>query len=160
MAIVPFEEGHFLQVAEIFRSVTAAGNCFVYDGGYSDADIRRVWVDSGPSFCYLQDGKVVGTFVIRQNKPDRGGHVGNAGYMVRKEYRGQGIATAMCAFSLAEAKRLGYDAMQFNFVVSANTGAVRLWKKMGFAIVGTVPKAYRHADLGLVDVHVMHRFLD
>jgi ribosomal protein S18 acetylase RimI-like enzyme len=49
--------------------------------------------------------------------------------------------------------------MQFNFVVSTNTGAVALWKKLGFAIVGTIPRGFRHSKLGYVDVYVMHREL-
>jgi hypothetical protein len=49
--------------------------------------------------------------------------------------------------------------MQFNFVVSRNAGAVRLWQRHGFSIVGTVPGAFRHATHGLTDIHVMHRFL-
>ncbi|MET0155422.1 MAG: GNAT family N-acetyltransferase [Rickettsiales bacterium] len=159
MSIVPFEEKYFPQLTEIFRIVVAKGDSFVYGDNYADADVRRVWTDSGAAFCYLADGKVAGSFVIRQNKPDRGGHVCNAGFMVKPECRGRGIATGMCAFALEEAKKMGYDAMQFNFVVSTNTQAVTLWKKMGFAIIGTVPKAYRHASAGLVDVHIMHRFL-
>ena len=61
---------------------------------------------------------------------------------------------------LREAARAGYLAMQFNFVVSTNTAAVALWQKLGFAIVGTLPKAFRHQRLGYVDAYVMHRFLD
>ena len=159
MTIVPFEESRFEEVAAIFREVTAKGDSFVYADDYSDADIRRVWIDCGASFTYLIDGKVAGSFVIRQNKPDRGGHVSNAGYMVTPEFRGRGIAKEMCAFSLEEAKRMGYDSMQFNFVVSTNEKAVKLWKKMGFNIVGTIPKGYVHATLGKVDVYIMHKFL-
>jgi hypothetical protein len=66
----------------------------------------------------------------------------------------------MCSYSLKEAKKLGYKAMQFNFVVASNVPAVQLWQKMGFAIVGTVPKAFRHAKLGPTDVHIMYRSLD
>ena len=61
---------------------------------------------------------------------------------------------------LREAVRAGYRAMQFNFVVSTNTAAVALWQKLGFAIVGTLPKAFRHSQPGHVDAYVMHRFLD
>jgi ribosomal protein S18 acetylase RimI-like enzyme len=80
--------------------------------------------------------------------------------MVQKDNRGKGVAQAMCAFSLKEAKKLGYTAMQFNFVVASNKPAVELWQKMGFKIVGTVPKAFRHAKHGMTDVLIMHRFLD
>ena len=73
--------------------------------------------------------------------------------------RGRGIASAMCEHSLETARRAGFGAMQFNFVVSSNEGAVRLWQRHGFAIVGRVPGAFRHARLGPTDVFVMHRML-
>jgi ribosomal protein S18 acetylase RimI-like enzyme len=65
----------------------------------------------------------------------------------------------MCAHALETAKRLGYRAMQFNFVVSSNTRAVALWKSFGFDIAGTLPKAFRHPDLGYFDAYVMFREL-
>ena len=72
---------------------------------------------------------------------------------------GQGLATLMCEHSQAEALRRGYRAMQFNLVVSTNTGAVRLWQQLGFAIVGTLPGAFKHQQLGYVDAHVMFKTL-
>ncbi len=50
--------------------------------------------------------------------------------------------------------------LQFNFVVSTNQVAIALWKKLGFAIVDTLPKAFDHKKLGYVDAYVMYRFLD
>ena len=79
--------------------------------------------------------------------------------MVSPHARGQGVASAMCEHSLAQARRAGFTAMQYNFVVSSNEAAVRLWQRHGFAIVGRVPGAFRHARLGPTDVFVMHRML-
>ena len=69
------------------------------------------------------------------------------------------IRRAMGMHSIKEAKKLGFSAMQFNFVVSTNLVAVQLGLKLGFKIVGTVPKAYNHKKLKLVDIYVMHRFV-
>ena len=88
-----------------------------------------------------------------------GSHVANASFMVDPAAQGKGAGRAMGEHCLDEARRAGYQAMQFNFVVSTNTAAVELWKKLGFEIVGTLPKAFRHATLGHVDAFVMHRFL-
>jgi ribosomal protein S18 acetylase RimI-like enzyme len=85
--------------------------------------------------------------------------VANCGYMVAPEARGRGVAEAMCRHSLDAARALGFRAMVFNAVVSTNTGAIRVWERCGFAIVGTVPKAFRHPVHGEVAVHVMHREL-
>ena len=60
---------------------------------------------------------------------------------------------------LSEAQRLGFRAMQFNFVVSTNKSAIRLWKQLGFKIVGTLPHAFRHPKKGYVDVYLMYRSL-
>ena len=73
--------------------------------------------------------------------------------------KGRGVARAMCAHSLDEARERGFAAMQFNFVIASNTRAVTLWQTMGFAIVGTLPGAFRHPRLGPVDAFVMFRAL-
>ena len=86
-------------------------------------------------------------------------HVANASFMVDPAAQGKGAGRALGEHCLDEARRQGYDAMQFNFVVSTNTAGVELWKKLGFEIVGTLPKTFEHATLGRVDAYVMHRFL-
>ncbi|HEV8256524.1 MAG TPA: GNAT family N-acetyltransferase, partial [Casimicrobiaceae bacterium] len=83
----------------------------------------------------------------------------NCGYMTHPDARGRGIGGAMCEHSLAAARERGYTALQFNFVVASNEGAVRLWQRHGFEVVGRVPRAFRHRALGLVDVLIMHRAL-
>jgi ribosomal protein S18 acetylase RimI-like enzyme len=84
----------------------------------------------------------------------------NCGYIVGENARGKGVASLMCEHSQHEAKRLGFRAMQFNLVVSTNERAVRLWQKMGFEIVGTLPGAFKHAQYGFVDAFVMYKMLE
>ena len=88
-----------------------------------------------------------------------GSHVANASFMVSPEHNGKGIGRSLGLHCLQEARKAGYEAMQFNFVVSTNKAAVALWQKLGFSIVGTLPKVFRHHELGYVDAYVMHRFL-
>jgi GNAT superfamily N-acetyltransferase len=104
-------------------------------------------------------GRFVGTYFVRPNQPGRGDHVANGGYMVAADARGQGVASALCAHSLDEARRRGFTAMQFNCVVSTNAAAVRTWEKHGFRTVGRLPGAFRHVTHGPVDVLVMFREL-
>lgn len=106
-----------------------------------------------------EDNTVLGTYFLRPNQPDRGSHVANAGFMVHPNHTGQGIGRSMGHHCLQTAKQLGYTAMQFNYVVSTNSGAIKLWKSLGFSIVGTLPKAYQHRTQGLVDVYVMYQQL-
>ena len=97
---------------------------------------------------------------FRSRGPATGGsHVANAGFMVSASARGQGIGRAMAEHCLSEARRLGFRAMQFNYVISTNTAAIHLWEDLGFEIVGTLPSAFRHPDKGYVDVYVMYRSL-
>lgn len=146
---------------DIFRDVISRGDTYTYAPDMTEEQAKDIWVRNGcRGFVVTHGDKIVGTYTLRTNKPGFGNHVANAGYMVHRDYRGRGVAQTMCRASLKEAKRLGYQAMQFNFVVSTNLPAVTLWQKMGFQIVGTVPKAFRHSTHGLTDVHIMYRSLD
>jgi ribosomal protein S18 acetylase RimI-like enzyme len=103
--------------------------------------------------------RVVGTYYLQPNQKGGGTHVANCGYATLAAARGQGVARAMCLHSIETARGQGYLAMQFNFVVASNAGAVALWKSLGFEVVGRVPQAFRHPTLGLVDALVMYRAL-
>jgi L-amino acid N-acyltransferase YncA len=145
---------------QILHEVVQGGDTFAYAPDISREDGLRSWLEA-PRVTWVaeHEGKVIGSYFIKDNQPGLGSHVCNAGYMVASSARGLGAGRAMCAHSLEEARRLGYTAMQYNIVVSTNTGAVALWQSMGFTIVGTLPGAFRHAKLGPVDAYVMHRSL-
>lgn len=144
----------------IFRDVVATGDTYVFDPATSRDDALAYWLDPAAR-CYVaeQDGSVVGTYIVRENQPDLGSHVANASFMVAPAARGLHVGRAMGEHCLREARRLGFRAMQFNFVVSTNTPAIRLWRQLGFAIVGTLPEAFRHPQKGFVDAYVMYRSL-
>jgi len=101
----------------------------------------------------------VGTYYLRANQAGGGRHVCNCGYVTKATASGRGIARAMCLHSLALARSRGYRAMQFNFVVSTNERAVRLWQSLGFEIVGRLPGAFRHPIQGFVEALVMYQTL-
>ena len=144
----------------IFHEVVASGDTFAYDPETPREAALKSWMEAPrATFVAERDGVVLGSYFLKDNQPGLGSHVCNAGYMVAAKARGLGAGRAMCAHSFDAARALGYTAMQYNIVVSTNTGAVALWKSMGFEIVGTLPKAFDHRRLGLVDAFVMHRFL-
>jgi L-amino acid N-acyltransferase YncA len=154
------EDSDFDNIWEIFHAVVAKGDTYAYDPATTKEQARAIWMASDLStYAAFLDGELVGTYILKANQPGLGSHVANAGYMVHPDHAGRGIGRALCEHSLDEARRTGFLAMQFNAVVSTNEPAIALWRKMGFAIVGTVPKAFRHRELGLVDLLVMHRFL-
>jgi L-amino acid N-acyltransferase YncA len=145
---------------EIFQATVAPGDVFVYHPNTSREEAFGYWFALGTdTFVAEKDGNVVGSYILRKNRPGLGDHVANAGFMVDPNARRLGVGRAMGEHCLSEACRLGYRAMQFNFVVSTNEFAIHLWKELGFEIVGTLPAAFRHAQKGYVDAYVMFRLL-
>ena len=108
-------------------------------------------------FVADEDTRIVGTYFLRPNQQGGGSHVANCGYITAASAIGRGIARAMSAHSLERAKSRGFRAMQFNFVVSTNERAVRLWQSLGFVIVGRLPQAFLHPLSGYADAYVMYR---
>jgi L-amino acid N-acyltransferase YncA len=146
---------------EIFREVIAAGDTYPIDSEMSREDAFAYWFQTGASaFVAEKDGHIVGIYTLHSNQSAGGAHVANAAFMVPAVARGQGIGRAMGEHCLREARRLGFRAMQFNFVVSTNESAVKLWQNLGMRIVGTLPGAFRHPQKGYVDVYVMFRSLE
>ena len=144
----------------VFHDIVAAGDTYAYDPAISKEEACRQWIDiPRKTFIAEEDGTVLGTYYLKTNHDGPGNHVCNCGYMVAAEARGKGIATLMCEHSQATALALGYAAMQFNFVASTNTGALYLWQKLGFEIVGTLPRAFKHPQRGYVDALVMYKWL-
>lgn len=160
LAIREFGAAEFDKVWPLFQSVIAGGDTYSYTPDTPIEEVRASWA-MAPSRTFVaeRNGRIVGCYRLSPNRSGLGDHVANCGYMVAAEARGQGIASAMCEHSLDEARRAGFTAMQYNYVVASNTTAVRLWQRHGFAIVGTVPRAFRHATLGPTDIHIMYRSL-
>jgi GNAT superfamily N-acetyltransferase len=145
---------------KIFRSVVQPGDTYAFSPDLDEESALKIWFAADAHvFVAEAEKKVLGSFFVKPNQSGLGSHVANAGFMVDPEMQGSGIGRAMGESALAWAKEQGYQAMQFNFVVSTNRGAVALWRKLGFTIIGTIPRGFRHAQLGYVDVYVMYREL-
>ena len=160
-SIRQFQSADWPSLWPILQSVFAAGDTYAFSPTSTEAEIHSAWVTLPQSTFVATTGAgaVIGTYILKPNQPGLGSHVCNCGYVVAESARGQGVAAALCEHSQAQARTLGYRAMQFNLVVSTNAVAVRLWQKLGFAIVGTLPGAFRHSQLGYVDAYVMHKTL-
>ena len=144
----------------ILEPIIRAGETYTQPRDMSREDALAFWFSCGHEvFIAEESGEIVGTYFLKGNQKGGGGHVANCGYMTAPDATGRGVARAMCAHSLGRAREHGFRSMQFNFVVSANERAVRLWQSFGFEIVGRLPKAFDHPKLGFVDAYVMYREL-
>jgi GNAT superfamily N-acetyltransferase len=151
---------------EIFREVIAAGETYPIEPDIPRDQALAYWFKHNAHVCVAEvdrlkrssdqrTAEIVGSYTLHANQAAGGAHVANAAFIVAKSARGQGIGRAMGEHCLKEARRLGFRAMQFNFVVATNESAVKLWQDLGMKIIGTLPGAFRHPTRGYVDVYVM-----
>ena len=144
----------------IIKTVIAGGDTYVFSPDTSEEEMMAFWFTSDKhNYVAAEDGEIVATFWLRANNPGLGKHIGNAAYMVAPTAAGKGIGKQIALWSLDEARRLGFTAMQFNFVVKSNTVAVKLWQSVGFDIIGEIPDAFAHAKNGLTNAYIMYRKL-
>jgi ribosomal protein S18 acetylase RimI-like enzyme len=145
---------------KILEPVIRGGDTYTLPAEMNREDALAYWNSAGHEvFVAEENREILGTYYLRANQKGGGAHVANCGYMTALWASGRGVARALCRHSLEHAKARGFRAMQFNFVVSSNERAVRLWQSMGFEIVGRLPGAFKHPKLGLVDALVMYRHL-
>ena len=160
MQIRPYEPRDAGGVTAMLMPVFRAGDTYAIDPDISATQALAYW--TGPErrvFVAEEDGALLSTYYIVRNQKGGGSHVCNCGYVTAAEAQGRGVARAMLAHSLEAAPRLGFKAMQYNFVVATNTRAVETWKRAGFEVVGRLPGAFRHPVQGEVDALVMYRRL-
>jgi ribosomal protein S18 acetylase RimI-like enzyme len=160
MLIRPARPEDWPSIWAILEPTIRAGETYALDRDMNEDAARDYWMGADrESFVAEEDGSIVGTYYLRANQGGGGSHVCNCGYMTRADATGRGVARRMCLHSLEHARARGYRAMQFNSVVSTNTRAVRLWRSLGFDIVGRLPLAFRHPTQGDVDALVMFQAL-
>ncbi|MFN7116797.1 MAG: GNAT family N-acetyltransferase [Saprospiraceae bacterium] len=130
----------FDRVWEMFKQVIDEGIYYTYDTTTQRSYIEQNWINTNQLIYVAEkEGEIAGAYIVKPNQPGHGAHVANAAYMVDLRFRNDGIGRQLGEHSLLAAKAAGYRAMQYNFVVSTNVGAVKLWQSLGFAIIGTIP---------------------
>lgn len=85
--------------------------------------------------------EILGSFYIKPNFPGRCSHICNAGFIVRKDVRGNGIGKFMGSQMLILAKQLGFEAVMYNLVFETNIASIKIWDSLGFKRIGIIPNA-------------------
>lgn len=148
------------EIWDILKPIIREGDSFTFFPEATQEAVLDYWCSNlKNTYTALIEDQIVGTFFIQDNQPGLGSHVANAGYATSQKYSGKGIGKQMGLFSLTEAKKLGYKAMQFNIVVKTNKRAVFLWQDIGFNIIGEIPDAFNHRTLGFVNAYIMYKNL-
>jgi ribosomal protein S18 acetylase RimI-like enzyme len=145
---------------EIIKAVIATGDTYAFTPDTPEDEMLAYWF-SPEKHVYVaeEDGAILGTYWLKANQPGLGSHVGNGAYMVSPAAKGKGIGRLMAEHSIEEARRIGFKSIQFNFVVKSNQVAVKLWKSVGFEIIGEIPDAFDHKRNGLTNAYIMYRKL-
>ena len=158
MTIRAATEADRAAIWKILEPMIRRGDTYTLASNINEDEALAYWfAPAHEVFVYENDGDLLGTYFLRANQQGAGAHVANCGYVTAEAAQGRGIARAMCEHSMALAKERGFLAMQFNFVVSTNVLAIKLWQSLGFETVGRLPNAFRHPEKGLVDALVMYR---
>lgn len=158
MEIRPFTETDWPEIWPIVRQIVRAADTFAYDPAMTEAEAHAIWIESSPGLTVVavESSTILGSAKMGPNRRGPGSHVATASFMVAPEARGRGVGTALCQFALDWARQQGFAGMQFNAVAASNTGAIALYRRLGFEIVGTVPGAFAHPTRGRVGLHIMY----
>lgn len=149
------------RVYPFYSRIMDEGRTYACPAGQSLEEARLAWMEPPPSHVAVAvaDGVIVGSAKMGPNRPGRGAHVGTASFIVDPRARSRGVGRALGEYVISWHREHGFRAIQFNAVVEVNEPAVRLWKSLGWEVIGTVPEAFDHPDDGLVGLHVMYRRL-
>lgn len=145
-----------------FHSIVSAGETLTYPLDLGQEEAEGWWFVPAPSRVVVavdEAGTVLGTAKMNRNHMGNGSHIASATYLVDPARSGRGVGRALCAYSIDWARAEGYRAMQFNAVVETNTYAVKLYRSLGFEVIGTLPEGFHHPAQGYVGLHIMHKAL-
>jgi L-amino acid N-acyltransferase YncA len=142
--------------------IVAAGDTYTWPPDIGEEQARAMWLLEPPGRTVVavdDDGTVLGTAKLNPNHLGPAAHIASASFMVDPARAGRGVGRALGRHVLEQARADGYRAMQFNAVVETNTGAVALWRSLGFEVLATLPEGFRHPTDGYVGLHIMYQRL-
>ncbi|MDQ6839275.1 MAG: GNAT family N-acetyltransferase [Actinomycetota bacterium] len=141
VVLAPLHAAHLDELWLLFADVVATGDGYPQVPPLTRAAFEDVWVRPVSAVVgAVVDGHLAGAYYLKTNGPGLGAHIANAGYVVDRRSRGQGIGRLLVADSVARAPLVGFDAVQFNFVFASNP-ARAMYEELGWEVVGRIPDA-------------------
>jgi GNAT superfamily N-acetyltransferase len=129
-----------------YSEIVESGAGFPHEPPLARDDFDNYWIaHSSALWIARAGGQLVGAYYLKPNFVGKAAHIANAGYFVVESFRCRGLGRTMVEHSLLEARRLGFDALQFNLVFASNP-ARALYRRLGFVEVGRIPAAVDGED--------------
>lgn len=156
MIIREAAEADWEAIYPFFQQIVAAGDTYAYPTDLPEHEARAIWMGAERTVVAVDGDTILGSATMGPNRPGRGAHIATASFMVDPLHHGRGTGRALGENVVVWARASSYRGIQFNAVVETNDAAIRLWQSLGFRIIGTVPGAFKHPELGYVGLHVMY----
>jgi GNAT superfamily N-acetyltransferase len=140
------EAADYDELFAAYAQIVDSGAGFPHEPPLSRDAFDEYWIaHSSAVWIARVGGRLVGAYYVKPNFVGKASHISNAGYFVLESHRGKGLGRQLVEHSLHEARRLGFDAMQFNLVFASNP-ARQMYRQLGFQEVGRIPAAVDGED--------------
>ena len=152
MIVRKYQEKDIPFMMSIWNEIVEEGNAFPQMEQLTFEEAKSFFKSQTYTGVAVDGDEVLGLYILHPNNIGRCGHIANASYAVKKGCRGRNIGEKLVRDSMEQGKKHGFKILQFNAVVSTNTAAIHLYKKIGFHRLGVIPKGYMLQDGSYIDI--------
>ncbi len=152
MEIKKYSQEYIKEAIRIWNEIVDEGIAFPQKECLTEETGHEFFSEQSFTGVALDGGEVVGLYILHPNNVGRCSHICNASYAVRSDLRGRHIGEKLVIHCMETAKQLGFGILQFNAVVSTNTAALKLYKRLGFIQLGIIPKGFLMKDGTYADI--------
>lgn len=157
LIILPYEGKYLKEAAAVWNEVVEEQNSFPQNIPFTEKEADEFFKSQTRTACLFENDKMIGIYILHPNNAGNCGHIANCSYGLTKSARGKGLGRLLVEDSITEGKKAGFKGIQFNAVVSTNYAAIKLYQRLGFKILATVPGGYKNPDNTYTDTYIMLR---
>lgn len=152
MEIRKYEKSDIPALMRIWNEVVDAGQAFPQLDDLNEKTAEEFFESQSLTAAAVENGEIVGMYILHPNNVGRCGHIANASYAVRSDMRGKQVGRQLVTDCLHRAWELGFRVLQFNAVVADNKPALALYKSLGFVQLGVIPGGFLKKDGSYADI--------